>query len=114
MNIVFHKELAAGRWFTFSLAEQFGHIGSEVGRARKWQGKDEAIFQGAVERALELFDLTIADPRWKERLREIARAREVFCDAVFGGKEYGSSLESLERYFFPFAMAAQLRSSRSA
>ncbi|MDO8654847.1 MAG: hypothetical protein Q7R48_00215 [bacterium] len=107
MKVVFHKELAAGRWFTFSLAEQLGHIGSEVGRARKWQDKDEAIFQGAVERALELFDLTIADPRWKNRLREIARAREVFCDAVLGGKEYGSSLESLEEYFFPFAMAAQ-------
>ncbi len=101
MNIFFHKELATGRWFTFSLAQQMGHIGSEVGRARKWQGKDDAIFQGAVDRALELFDLTLADPRLKGRLREIARAREVFCDAVLGGKEYNSSLESLERYFFP-------------
>lgn len=102
-----HKELAAGRWLGLSLMEQLGNIGSEVGRARKWQGRDEKLFQGAVERALELFDLTLGDPRWKGRLREIARAREVFCDAVFGGKEYRSSLEDLERYFYHFAYAAR-------
>lgn len=107
MNIRFHKELAAGRWFTLSLAEQLGNIGSEVGRTRAWQGKDEKLFQGAVDRALELFDLTLADVRWKGRLREIARAREVFCDAVLGGKEYTSSLEGLESYFLPFALEAR-------
>ncbi|MBI2025363.1 hypothetical protein HYT04_01050 [Candidatus Kaiserbacteria bacterium] len=44
------------RWFTLTLAEQMGHIGSEVGRARIWQDKgDEKAFWGAVTRALELF-----------------------------------------------------------
>jgi hypothetical protein len=33
-----HKELAAGKWFTLSLPEQLANIGSEVGRARRWQG----------------------------------------------------------------------------
>lgn len=104
MNILFHKELAEGKWFTLSLAEQLGNIGSEVGRARAWQGKDGKLFQEAVDRALELFDLTLADSRWKGRFREVARAREVFCDAVLGGKEYNSSLEDLDRYFLPFAV----------
>ena len=89
------------------LADQLGNIGSEVGRALHWQGKDDELFRGAVERALELFDLTISDSRWAGRLREIARAREVFCDAVYGGKEYGSSLKDLDRYFFQFALAAR-------
>lgn len=102
-----HKNLAEGRWQELSLSEQLGNIGSEVGRARKWKGKDEKIFEGAWTRALELFDLTLADPRWRGRLREIARAREVFCDAVFGGKEYSSSLEDLEKYFYPFAFNAR-------
>ena len=102
-----HKELAAGRWFTFSLTEQLGNIGSEVSRAARWQSKDEKLFQGAVDRALELFDLTLMDERWKGRRLEIARAREVFVDAVYGGKEYGSSLEDLDRYFLPFACAAR-------
>ena len=109
MRKFFHKELASGRWSNFSLAEQLSNIGSEVNRASKWQGKDENIFWGAVERALELFDLTLMDSRWKGRLREIARVREIFCDAVFGEKEYGTSLEDLEPYFFSFTRAVQLR-----
>ena len=85
--------------------EQMANIGSEVSRSLRWRGKDEKLFQGAVDRTLELFDLTLEDSRWKGRLREIARAREVFLDAVHGGKEYKSKLEDLDRYFFQFALA---------
>jgi len=102
-----HKELAMGRWQKFSLAEQLGNIGSEVLRASHQENKNEKLFWGAVERGLELFDLTLDDPRWKGRRREIARAREVFCDAVYGGKLYKSSLQDLTRYFDIFALAAR-------
>ena len=107
--VMVHKELAAGRWHQLSLAEQMGNIGSEVSRARMWQGKDTQNFQGAIERALELFDLTARDPRWRNRLGEILRAREVFCDAALGGKEYESSLPELESYFDEFVIAARRR-----
>lgn len=102
-----HKNLAAGRWFELSLVEQLGNIGSEISRAARWQNKDDKLFWGAVERALELFDLTLADPRWRGRRWEIARAREVFCDAVYGGKLYKSSFNDLVRYFDQFAFAAR-------
>lgn len=105
--VIYHKDLAKRRWFQLSLAEQFANIGSEVGRAKRWQGKDKKLFWGAVERALELFDLTLQDLRWRKRLREIARLREVFCDAVMGGREYGSKLRDLEKYFLYFAILAQ-------
>ncbi len=109
MNNVLHKNAAAGNWFAFSVVEQMGNIGSEVGRAGRWQGKDENAFEGATERALELFDLTLEDPRWRgqARMREIALARELFCAAVLGGKEYGTTLEDLDTYFLPFAFAAR-------
>lgn len=94
------------RWSTLTLAEQLGHIGSEVGRAAKWQGRDESAFWGAVTRALELFDLTQADTRWVKRRPELDRARESFADAVLGGREYRSTLPHLERYFMPFALRA--------
>ena len=104
---VLHKSLAKGKWFELPLAEQMGNIGSEVSRASRWRGKDENLFQAAVDRALELFDLTMNDPRWKGRLREIARAREMFCDAVCEGASYGSALDGLQEYFDEFALAAR-------
>lgn len=104
---ILHKELAGGKWFELSLTEQLANIGSEAGRAFKWQNRDEKLFQNAVERALELFDLTLEDSRWQGRRWEINRAREVFCDAVFGGKEFKSNLYDLEKYFFNFAKAAR-------
>src|SRR3989344_7991691 len=88
-----HKDLAGGRWNQMTLSDQLGNIGSEVSRANLAEGKDKKRFDGAVDRALELFDLTISDPRWRGRLREIGRAREVFCDAICGGTEYKSTLE---------------------
>ncbi len=104
---ILHKELAKEGWFQLSLCEQLGNIGSEVNRALRWKDKDSNNFEGAVNRTLELFDLTLTDPRWKKRLREIARARELFCDAICGGKEYKSSLKDLDRYFFYYAFCAR-------
>ena len=107
MRKFIHQELASGGWSKLSLAEQLANIGSEVSRARNWQGRDENIFWGAVSRALELFDLTLMDSRWKGRLREIARVREVFCDVLLGENNYQSSLKDLERYFLPFTFFVQ-------
>jgi hypothetical protein len=102
-----HESLAAGRWFTFSLAEQLANIGSEVQRAMRARG-DEKRFDNAVSRALELFHLTISDPRWRKRLKEIVRVRELFCDAALGGNEYGTTFEDLNKYFYYFAYAARI------
>jgi len=106
-----HKNLKAGRWFTLSLAEQMGNIGSEVWRVLRARKRDEKRFWSAVERALELFDLTLEDRRWQGRRWEIARAREVFCDAIYGGKLYKSSLEDLVSYFDQFALATATQKS---
>ena len=102
-----HEQLAAGRWQSFSLMEQLGNVGSDVARAARWYEKDQQRCQQAFERALELLDLTIADERWKGRRKELTRARELLCDAMFGGHTYGSDLASLDRYFFHFAVAAR-------
>jgi hypothetical protein len=106
-----HRELAAGRWGRLSLAEQLANVGSEVGRLRRWRGRDERLATAAFERALELLDLTLADARWRGRLKEIARARELLCDAASGGHWYGTTLEALDRYFLAFAIAARARRS---
>ena len=100
-----HPDLAAGRWRRLSLAEQLANVGAEVGRMRRRRAPAER--SAAFERALELIDLTLADPRWRGRLKEIARAREVLCDAADGGRDYGATLEDLDRYFLDFAVLAR-------
>lgn len=102
-----HAGLASGGWSRFTLSQQLGNVGSEVSRALRWTGKDPRLADGALVRALELLDLTIQDPRWRKRLKELLRARELLCDAWLGGKEYGSDLKGLDRYFFAFALAAR-------
>lgn len=102
-----HPGLGAGRWQRLALAEQLANVGAEVGRMRRPRGTDGPAASAAFERALELLDLTLADPRWRGRLKEIARARELLCDAALGGHEYGTTLEDLDRYFLAFAVAAR-------
>lgn len=96
------SNISENRWHGLPLAEQMANIGSEVGRAAKWQDKDNDRFDGAVARALELIDLTLEDFRWHSRLPELGRFKEFFCDAVLGGHEYGTTLTSLEKYLLPF------------
>ncbi|MBI2055020.1 MAG: hypothetical protein HYT39_02900 [Candidatus Sungbacteria bacterium] len=105
-----HAELSRGGWQKLSLVEQLGNIGSEVGRAAKWQGKDDENFKASFVRALDLLDLTMQDPRWSKSLKEIARVRELLCEAVFGDrKKYNTTLEDIDRYFYQFALAARLK-----
>lgn len=92
------------RWQTLSLAEQFGNIGSEISRAIKWKDRDLGIYDRTIDRAFDLIDLTITDPRWKHRLKEITRFRELLGDAMFGGMQYQTSFEALERYSTQFVM----------
>lgn len=103
-----HSSDLAARWFELPLAEQLANVGSEVSRALRWRTRNEKLCAGARDRALELIDLTLDDPRHRAsiaRLREICRVREVLLDFLVGTNEYGSTEASLQRYFDVFAVA---------
>lgn len=105
-----HKELASGKWFELSLIEQMANVGSEIYRAINWRKKGDIKYaQMAFERALELFDLTAGDPKNKNRLKEILRCRELFCDFFVGDNQYQSTDNSWQNYFYSFNYAARLR-----
>ena len=105
-----HKELATGRWRGLSFLEQMANVGAEIGRTVSWKEKNRPDFSWrAFERALELLDLTIADPRNRSRLRELLRVREALADHFAFDNDFQSSDESWERYFYPFQYAARAK-----
>jgi hypothetical protein len=110
MKPLLHKELGGGRWFAFSIYEQLGNIGSEFERAaRAFERRDSERFEKAFERMLELIDLTVEDPKWRKgrRLRELLRLREEVCDVFHGNRVFGTSIETLKKYFLYFGIAAR-------
>jgi len=93
------------RWHAFSLCEQMGNIGSEAMRVMHWiQQGDIDLRDNAAYRMLELIDLTLEDARWRGRIKELCRLREVVCDWVWGDNKYSFDAE---KYFLPFALAAR-------
>jgi len=103
-----HKELAAGRWNEFSFVEKMANIGGEVERASKWKAKNNAAYsEQAVERALELVDLTLESVAGYARRKELARAREALVDYFYGSNQFMSTEASWRKYFMFFAYAAR-------
>lgn len=98
-----------------TISEQMGNIRSDVERAFRAHahGKPDR-FEPALDRALELFDLTATDPRWSAaRKREILRAREQFCRVFFDDTHEPDLAEYLQKYFLEFAVAARASASFS-
>lgn len=110
MTPLIHKGLTEDRWFSFSIFEQLGNVGSEFERAASaYQRGDRERFESAFERMLELLDLTIEDPKWRtgSRLRELLRLREEVCDVFHGNEVFGTPIDVLKNYFLYFGIAAR-------
>lgn len=103
----YYKNLTSEKWNKLSLPEQLANVGSEVGRALNWREKDREISERAFFRALELLELTIADPKNKSRLKELCRTREILIDHLTGANLYRSTKEQWEKYFLPFNFLAR-------
>jgi len=109
MSEFVHGDGFRERWHTLSLAEQLGNVGSEVSRALKWRSRNPEISRRALERALELIDLTREGPALRSsvaRLREIGRIRETSLEFFLGDNRHGWTEVALMKYFDGFARAA--------
>lgn len=104
---MYHPVFANDAWKKLSLIEQLANIGSEVSRMINWKNKNEQYAKLAFYRALELIDLTVADPKNIQSLTEILRVREVLADYFLGENMFKSTAQSLEKYFFSFGIYAR-------
>lgn len=79
--LVYHKHLTIAKWVAFSKGQQLLMIASELWRAGKWMDRNDAFaVRQCDERAFELIDLTLEDPKWRGKMRELCRFRELLAD----------------------------------
>ncbi|MDD5731773.1 MAG: hypothetical protein PHU42_02695 [Patescibacteria group bacterium] len=109
-DLKYHKNLTQKAWAAMGINGMMGNIGSEISRALHWQNKGDPIScQTAIERALELTDLTLESVKSSSQIKEVARFREVLGDIYSsGGAEYNSNLEDLDKYTLQFALASRM------
>ncbi|MDI6792287.1 MAG: hypothetical protein QME81_05390 [bacterium] len=107
-----HKQLARGRWFELTFFEQMANIGSESERAITWRDKNNEYSKKAIERALELLELTVSDVKNKKRLKELTRLYEALVDYFYFDNQFSSSDKLWQNYFFAFSYAARLTSKK--
>ena len=105
-----HKDLEPSHWFTFSIFEQLANVGTDIARTIQWKQQGNIDYKTkAFERALELLDLTIADPKnRKGTLKEILRVREALIDHFVYDNECQTTDAYWQQYFFDFNYAAAL------
>lgn len=103
-----HGELAAGRWFTFSLTNQVGNVGSEYERAiRAKANGDSKHFDFARGCLFELLDLTIVDTRWSKRRNDrLRKLRQTISDELEKGVQ---PARDLHRYFLLAGLWANIQ-----
>lgn len=98
------------RWATLDIFNQMGNIYSEVGRSFKTKNLNDADHTKAVARAIDMFEATVQSLiRLKSpKAREVLRAKEQFLAVIYDKDAPQESIQSLDRYFMQFAIAARL------
>ena len=109
-----HKDLSQERWNSFSLFVQLANVGTDIERTINWKNKGNKEYSmQAFERALELLDMTVADPKNRSpRRKELLRVREALVDHFVFDNEYSSTDQSWQDYFYQFNYAAALERGR--
>lgn len=112
--MITHKDLSAERWFKLTLLEQLANIGCDIERTIYWKKNgDIESSKKAFERALELLDLTKADPKNKgAALKELCRVKEALVDHFVYDNEYLTTDEIWQQYFYDFNYAVAIQKGR--
>lgn len=90
----------------FPLHQQWGHVGSELGRAQhRLEINDRDSYLSSLERALNMIDEMIADHIGKRNMKEILRFREFLAGNYVGDSSVEVNLKELEHYCNQFCFS---------
>lgn len=87
------------RWHSLNEYDQLANIGSTFYRGSKGVTNYDEFFA--------LLDLTISDPKWEGRTKELVMLREVVMDLKASKNTYQVPADQLNDYFMGFAIAAR-------
>ena len=107
-----HYRVDKNKWSKMSIFDQMGNLASEVGRAiNAKKQKDTENMDNAVIRALDLFDATIESLIKTKSIRaeEVLRSKDQFLSIINENNPSMDELNSLDRYFAQYAIAARLK-----
>ena len=84
------------RYAAFPTHVQILNMVSDLQKAKNLFGvnKDSAV--NHLYRAMILLDYIIKDPKWKKKLRELLRLREVIGSLIFSDKPYANIDQTIE------------------
>lgn len=80
------------RWQKLGFSDRVRAIASEVKRAEIWEGRDEEIYISALERALELAELSLNHPTNKEEVYAVLFIRERLGELYAGLRKNAGEL----------------------
>ena len=82
MKNKWHKSMTIEKWQNYPIEQQILMIGSEFARAQSFiKQKDLKEVGNCYERAFELLDLCCNDLKWRSKLRELTRFREILGES---------------------------------
>jgi hypothetical protein len=91
------------RWFEMPVSVQLANVGSEVNRAIKYKNKNEEQKKiNFTQKAIELLDLTIEDPKNVNRREELECCKEELNDFFLGSNDYHTTDDILIRFYDSF------------
>lgn len=99
-----HPQLTPEKWQSLSKAHQILNIASELTRARNaGQLGERSGLISSLERAYELIELTVADPKWlRGARRELLRLREYLGEYYVDESKKPETITQLLKALFLF------------
>jgi hypothetical protein len=93
---VWHKSMNSEKWNRYPRERQILMIGSEFARAKNLR-RDNIVGEVAqcYERAFELIDFCVMDPKWHSKLKELLRFREALGELYLNPSNDGPAFMML-------------------
>ena len=94
--LVYHKHLTPEKWSAYTRGQQVLMIANELNRAKNLLNRgDRSSARLCYERAFERIDLTSEDEKWRGKLKEFRRFRELLAELYLAQDQDVHRLEQL-------------------